>query len=230
MDLILVRHAQPSWVVEDRGVNDPELSDLGRIQAERLASRWPPGLAPDRLWVSSARRSRATAAPLAHRFGVEPEVHEALTEVKLPDRFNGAPAREVGKILMSARHRAPEAWWNGLDGGEPYHDFHARVTHALDGLLRTAGLEKLDPAEEDPRWRAPEGLELTVVLVGHAGTNAVLTSHLLAYPPRPWIWETMLTEHTGMTHFRLRRLMGAHVFALKSQSDVFHLTEEERSR
>ena len=229
MDLILVRHAQPSWVVEDRGVNDPELSELGRLQAERLASGWPTDLEPDRLWVSSARRSRATVAPLATRFGIEPEVHEALIEVKLPDRFDGAPAREVGKVLLSARHREPEAWWTGLDGGEAYHDFHARVTQALDGLLATAGVEKLAPEEDDPRWRAPDGLDLTVVLVGHGGTNAALTGHLLAYPPRPWIWETLLTEHTGITHLRLRRLMGAHVFALKSQSDVAHLADKERS-
>lgn len=231
MDLLLIRHAQPEWVVDGRGLTDPPLTELGWTQARRLAAWWPEDRRPTRLWVSSALRARQTADPLAERFGLEPEIHADLVEVKLPSRFEGAAAKEVGKTIVAARQRPPEDWWGGVPGGgEPYRDFHGRVTRCLDGRLGELGLSSLGEGK-DPRWSGPEhDLDERILLVGHAGTNATLTAHLLGFPPRPWIWESLLTNHTGVTHLRLRKLMASRIFALAAQSQVLHLESDEVTR
>lgn len=223
-----MRHAQPAWVKDGRGVLDPELTELGILQARKLAETWPKSAAPDLLWVSPAIRARQTAQPLADRFGVEPEVHDDLTEIRLPETFASAPAREVGKIISATKHRPPEAWWTGVDGAEAYRDFHQRVTSCLAGLLETIGLSRQGD-RDDPRWAESRTLPETVVIVAHGGTNATLTADLLTMPPRPWIWESLLIQHTGAVRLKARRLMAARVFGLAGHGELPHLEREERS-
>lgn len=238
MKLLLVRHGQPEWVRDGRGVIDPPLTELGRAQARRLADGWPEGRAPTRLWVSPACRSRQTAEPLAERFGLEPEVHDDLVELKLPPRFAGAAAHEVGKIIHAAKHESPETWWGGPAGREPFDVFHDRITRAIEGALETVGLRRGGGAiapkgaepRVDPRWHPDwEHSEERVVLVAHAGTNAVVATHLLGFPPTPWAWETFLCAHAGITRLHARKLMGARVFGLQAHNDLAHLGEDERS-
>ncbi|GAB2456560.1 histidine phosphatase family protein [Jatrophihabitans fulvus] len=81
-ELLLVRHGLPV-----SGHADPELSDLGRTQAERLAS-WLAGEAinaVDAVVTSPLRRARETAAPIEAALGLQAEVIDDLREWELDD-------------------------------------------------------------------------------------------------------------------------------------------------
>jgi broad specificity phosphatase PhoE len=79
MELVLIRHALPVRRELVEGVADPELATLGLAQAQRLADY----LATEEIaaiYVSPLRRARETAAPLAERLGISPQVEEDISE------------------------------------------------------------------------------------------------------------------------------------------------------
>src|SRR5688572_24159306 len=117
LELLFIRHGQPQWVDQNRSVMDPWLTEIGRRQARALAER-AGALGPiDEILVSPTRRSRETAAPLCEVLAREPVICPWLEEIKLPD-WRQTPAEAVEQIYRSARARPPEAWWDGLPGGE----------------------------------------------------------------------------------------------------------------
>jgi probable phosphoglycerate mutase len=135
-DLILVRHGESaphrpgeSFALVD-GHGDPELSELGRWQADRVADR----LADepiDAIYVSSLRRTHETAAPLAARLGIEPVVEPDLREVHLGEWEGGefrvrAAAQDPAWVRMRAEER-----WDAIPGGESNESLTARTTAAV---------------------------------------------------------------------------------------------------
>jgi len=79
MQMLLIRHALPVRIEDAAGPADPELSDVGRRQAERLAE-WLAGEEIDAVWSSPLRRARETAASLAAALGHEVVIDEELAE------------------------------------------------------------------------------------------------------------------------------------------------------
>ncbi len=82
--------------------------------------------------------------------------------------------------------------------------------------------------EGDPArlWEIPdEGPRL--VLVAHAGTNSVLTSHLLGIDPQPWEWERFACDHASVTVLRSRPIADGDIWALEHFSDVAHLSRSQ---
>jgi len=70
MELLIIRHALPVRRELDAGVADPQLSDDGLAQADRLAEY----LASEKIhavYASPLRRAQQTAAPLARTQGVD---------------------------------------------------------------------------------------------------------------------------------------------------------------
>jgi probable phosphoglycerate mutase len=78
-ELLLLRHALPI-----SGHADPELSDEGRSQAERVA-QWLTGSGIEALVTSPLRRARETVAPIEAALGLEAEVIRDLREWELDD-------------------------------------------------------------------------------------------------------------------------------------------------
>ncbi len=79
MELVIARHALPVKIVDAQGPADPQLSERGLAQSNKLAEY----LAEehfDAIWVSPMRRARETAAPLAANFGLTPIVDNRLAE------------------------------------------------------------------------------------------------------------------------------------------------------
>lgn len=230
VELVLVRHAQPRWVDGGRSVLDPELTELGTRQAARVAQRLQAlKPLPTELVVSPTRRTRQTAEPIAAALGLGAVIAPDLEEIRLPADWEGAPADQIGKALGAARHRPASDWWAGLPGGEPFSDFADRVQSALFGLLAERGLRP----PEHPRapWARDEPLEdRRLVVVGHGGTNAVITSLLLGIDHVPWAWERFITLHAAVTRLQARPLLGGWLFGLREHSDAGHLPAELRSR
>ncbi|CRY80979.1 probable phosphoglycerate mutase [Nocardia farcinica] len=80
VQLILVRHAQPLRVVDAAGPADPDLSEIGREQAERVPAALSHHHRITRVLSSPQARARQTAAPTAAKLGLPVEIVDDLAE------------------------------------------------------------------------------------------------------------------------------------------------------
>ncbi len=220
MELVLVRHAQPEWNRGRAAQVDPRLTELGQAQAEQLA-RCMAGERFDEVLVSTARRARRTAAPVIGAVDTDTVTERAwMHEIHMPASWQGSPAEEVGRAMATARDRSREEWWEGMPGGESFHDFHARVTLGLTNELAEHGVVR----DEELLWDVPApAVERRLLLVAHAGTNSVILGHLLGLSPEPWEWERFASAHASITVLRTARIASRHIFSLDRFSDVAHL-------
>lgn len=220
MELVLVRHAQPEWNRGRQAQVDPRLTELGQSQAERLATHLS-GERFDEVLVSTARRARRTAAPVIEVVDAGSVTERAwMHEIHMPAAWQGSPAEEVGRAMATARDRSREAWWQGMPGGESFHDFHARVTLGLTNELAEHGLVR----DDELLWEVPtSAVERRLLLVAHAGTNSVILGHLLGLAPEPWEWERFSSAHASITVLRTAAIASRHIFSLERFSDVAHL-------
>lgn len=222
MEIVLVRHGEPQWSRDGLTVDDPQLTDRGRRQADLLAKH----LADERfdlLLVSPLRRARETMAPVEERLGTEARVVDWLAEIRNP-QWEGTPAENVERIFAETRVRPAEEHWEGLPGGESFRDFHVRVTSGLDRLLADHGSQRLpgDP----PLWQLARPGQ-RVLVVAHGGTNAVTVGHLLGIPPVPWEWERFINFHTGVSTVTPVEISRAHSYSLRRLSDLSHLGHDD---
>lgn len=227
MEIVLIRHAQPAWVDRDgKAYNDPGLTEVGRRQAELTAERLARHLeGPTELLVSTARRSRETAEPIAGALDLEPQHYEWIHEIRLPPEWDGTPAEEVGRVLRENRHRPRDAWFDGIPGsGETFLDFHERVTTGLEFALNERGVER-HRSDPDNLWWVPDDLP-RIVIVGHAGTNSSILGHLLGLTPQPWEWERFSSNHASVTILDTTAIAGGRIWSLELFSGVAHLEGE----
>ncbi|MEA3051377.1 MAG: hypothetical protein QOG72_280 [Sphingomonadales bacterium] len=91
--------AAPSWYVmrhlQKADGPDPALSAEGRANAERLAA-WFAADPPAAVYVSTTRRARETAAPLAARLGLAPKEYDPRDTPALVARVRA----EAGTVLV----------------------------------------------------------------------------------------------------------------------------------
>ena len=221
MELVFIRHGQPEWDRDGRSVTNPGLTELGHQQAEHLGEAFVDRHV-DRLLVSPLVRSQQTAQPVAEALGIEPETLPWLAEIAAP-AWDGTPSEVVEAAFADARAKPLDEQWDGLPGGESFRDFHQRVTGGLAGLLDELGCERL--TEFPPLWRL-EDPGPTVVVVAHAGTDAVCLGHLLGIEPVPWEWERFVSFHASVSTVRPMPIATAHSFSLFRFSDTSHLPEQ----
>ena len=220
IEIVLVRHAQPHWEPHGHAVDDPELTSLGREQAQRLADLLGDE-SFDNFYVSPLRRTRETAAPLAEALGMTPKVLPWLEEIRLP-AMAGKPVAEVHQFLTSARERTLEQWWEGIPGGESFRHFHERVVGGIEPLLVNSYRAQIHPGGSWRLWQVPEGLQRLLV-VSHAGTSSVLVSHLLGVDPVPWEWERFRLGWAGVARMITNRMTEGSVWRLLSFDERRHL-------
>ena len=140
--IVLVRHGESNVTVR-RVIGGPRscdgLSELGRRQAKRLASRLSDTgeISADRLISSHYPRAIETADALVPVLGREREIDPAFGEHD--------PGPELDGLSFEAyveRYGRPD--WNGdphhelFPGGETTAEFHLRVGAALSRLIRSA--------------------------------------------------------------------------------------------
>jgi probable phosphoglycerate mutase len=221
MDLLLIRHAQPDWAPNGIARNDPELTDLGRSQAEKLGHLAEDWEEVREILVSPMVRARQTAEPLGTALGIEPTVEPWLAEIANPDSWEGSPVDEVDRMLERIRLRSVDAMWDGLPGGETFRDFHRRIAGGLERSLAERGITRL--AEEHPQLWSVADNKARLVIVAHGGTNAVLLGVLLGLEAVPWEWDRFLWQHTSVAVVTTHRVAGGRAFGLRSFGDVSHL-------
>jgi broad specificity phosphatase PhoE len=216
MEIVLVRHGQPDWEPDGRARDEPELTALGRAQAEATAR----ALAAERfdaLYVSPLRRARATAEPIEKALGLPARVEGWLAELRLPS-LEGTPLEEVQRFFARMRMRDLPEWWNGPEGGESFRHFHERVTTGIEEVLGSHGARRLSRS----LWSVPEG-ERRLLVVAHGGSIAVSLAHLLGIDPEPFEADRFQLGWTGISRLRTLPTAGAQVWSLQSFNARAHL-------
>ena len=162
MRLVLWRHGETRWNVEDRfqGQSDIPLDPNGVEQAER-AARLLASLRPAAIFASDLSRATATAAPLARITGLPVTLEKDLRE-----RHGGA--------------------WEGLAGPEIRERYPAEfVTWSPpDGETAAAVADRVAASLE----RIAEGLPASslAVVVSHGAALRLGMSKLLGMPEELW--------------------------------------------
>jgi probable phosphoglycerate mutase len=160
--LVLWRHGQTSWNVENRfqGKTDVALDETGVAQAER-AARLLSGLRPNAIIASPLRRAAATARSLAEITGLPVSYDPDLVE-RDGGEWEGLTAREI-----RARYPAEHAAWEP-PGGETSEQVAKRVSAAIGRAL-----------EELP----DEGV---LVIASHGAALRLGMAELLGFPEEIW--------------------------------------------
>jgi probable phosphoglycerate mutase len=216
MEIVLVRHAQPDWEPDGRARDEPELTALGRAQAEATAR----ALSAERfdgVYVSPLRRARETAEPIEKSLGASARIEPWLAELRLPS-LEGTPLEEVQRFFARMRTRDLPDWWNGPEGGESFRHFHERVTTGIEEVLAAHGARRLSQS----LWSVPEG-ERRLLMVAHGGSIAVLLAHLLGIDPEPFEGERFQLGWTGIARVRTLPVAGANVWSLHAFNARAHL-------
>jgi probable phosphoglycerate mutase len=149
-----------------------------------------------------------------------------MAEIGPADAWEGSPYDEVALELKKAHDFGVEELWDGLPGAESFRDFHDRVTNGLRDALGRFGVA---PSAEHPGlWNGDA--DVTLVLVAHGGTNAVVTGHLLGVEPTPWEWDRFDSAHTSVVTLVTRPVAQRSAFGLMGFGDVTHLDADMITR
>jgi len=197
----------------------------GRDQAARLAER----LATERfdeVFVSPTTRTRQTSEPILERLDHALEIDDWLEEIRNPV-WHGTPAEKAEQVFSEERRRPSRDRWDGLPGGEPVRAFVDRVRLGASLFLAERGIERA--LDDLPVWTVREP-DCRILLIAHAGTNAVVVCHLLGLEPVPWEWERFVLGHASITRLEALPTGEGHSFGLSRLSDVEHLPQDLRTR
>ncbi|OXM47854.1 histidine phosphatase family protein [Amycolatopsis alba] len=138
-EIFLVRHGESAPAKGDDpfdlvdGQADPDLAPDGRDHAERVGRR----LADERiaaLYVTTLRRTSQTAAPLAAKLGLTPEVEADLREIHLGDWENGLFRRYTHEGHPIVEELWREQRWDVIPSAESMESFGGRIKAAIGRL------------------------------------------------------------------------------------------------
>ncbi|MGW9456318.1 bifunctional RNase H/acid phosphatase [Streptomyces globisporus] len=142
--LVLLRHGETALTPEKRfsgsGGTDPELSAVGRGQAERAAEHFAALGTVQEIVSSPLRRCRETAVAVAARLGLDVRIDESLRETDF-GAWEGLTFGEVRERYgddLTAWLASPDTAPTG--GGESFAEVAERIAAARDRLVaRYAG-------------------------------------------------------------------------------------------
>ncbi len=138
-EIVLVRHGETVRADPSRpfplldGHGDPELAPQGFDQAERIA-RILEGTKVDAIYVTPLRRTGETAAPLAKRTGITPQVEPGLREVRLGEWEGGLYRHKIISRDPLALEMVERERWDVIPGAESNEELAARVTEAIGNI------------------------------------------------------------------------------------------------
>ncbi len=221
IEIVLVRHGEPRWEPGGRAVDEPRLTGLGHQQARRVAKALG-GESFDAVYTSPLRRAAETAEPVIEALAAEPIVQPWLAELRLP-ALAGLTSKQVEDFFSRARARDLEKHWDGLPGGESFRHFYERVSSGIEGLLLGEHRLGLHQNSGHRIWNVGEDSRQRLLIVAHAGTNAVILSHLLGIEPVPWAYTRFESAWAGISRLHTRPLASGAIWKLEVFGDTAHL-------
>ena len=162
MEIILARHGEPVVAHSDEGPVNPELTERGHWQAERLGA-WLACEPIDCVVTSSMLRAQQTAQPLQRQLGIENDVVKDFDEIDRQSRVY-APFHLMKERFPEHYEAIQREDWAAL-GWDPPERFGERVLAAWEDLLARR------PGE-------------CVFIACHGGVIGSITSHLLGLSSR----------------------------------------------
>ena len=133
--LYLIRHAQSQGNTgDDLTSGDPDLSDIGREQAHRLAERMQDQRL-DAIYASPLRRTQETALAIAAVAGLDVVPKANLVEVSLGSAdldIRLLPEEQQAEI---SRRIAEDGTWDSFPGSEGSTPARTRVTGVMDEII-----------------------------------------------------------------------------------------------
>lgn len=225
MEVVLIRHGEPEWVLEGLNVDNPPLTTRGRRQAEAMAEALR-GEHFDEVFCSPLNRARQTAAPLFAALGRDENVDPWLEEIRNPI-WHGTPQEKADEAYREQRRRPSAERWRGLEGGEPVDEFVERIRLGARLFFAERGAARVDMPL--PVWHIDQP-DRKIALVAHAGTNSVVICHLLGLDPTPWEWDRFVIGHASISRLESLELGDGHTFSLTKLSDGEHLEPADRTR
>ncbi len=177
--LYLARHGETDWNRDRRvqGHTDVPLSDEGRRQARRLATRLE-AFEVHALHASDLSRAAETARIVGEALRLKPTLSPEWREIglgELEGRDGPGAHRDFGELVTAAAAQAAPLG----EGAETFAAFEARVVEGFARLGR-------DHAGEN------------VLVVSHGGTLKTLIAHLLGLP-RARIDRLSLRHNAGLS-------------------------------
>jgi probable phosphoglycerate mutase len=131
----LIRHAQSEGNTgEDLATGDPDLTDVGRMQAERLGRRMKSARL-DVLYASPLRRTQETAFPIADATGLEVIPKADLREIALGQAEDYARQRPPEEMREIERRVTAEATWDAFPGSEGSAPSRRRIGRVMDEII-----------------------------------------------------------------------------------------------
>jgi 2,3-bisphosphoglycerate-dependent phosphoglycerate mutase len=113
--VILIRHAEKDLSPEQNS-SDPELSAAGKERAQRLVTALK-NLRPYAIYSSDYKRTRATAAPVAAKYNLEPQIYDPR---KLNDVAGLVKENKARRILVVGHNNTTPALTNFLIGADKF--------------------------------------------------------------------------------------------------------------
>ena len=164
MELLVIRHGLPLRIERDDGAPaDPELSELGQRQAERVAE-WLKDEPIEAIYASPLQRAHQTAMPLAAAKGLPIQLEPGIIEFN-PDAQSYIPLEEL-------KATDPEAWRALVQGG-----LHAEIDFDLFRQTVVSSLERIIAANPSR----------VVAVVCHGGVINAWAGHVLGMRPQLFI-------------------------------------------
>ena len=145
-ELFLIRHGdavpEEDEIIPGGAYDDLPLSRKGRGQAGALARRLGE-FSFNALYSSPLRRCQETAAPLAEKLGLTPQIIPDLKEIRLGEVGSLPPdTRDLAALTRALQERqtdiirliGEDGNWDAIPGSEPSKEFRRRVVRALDEI------------------------------------------------------------------------------------------------
>jgi len=144
VDLLLIRHGasaaalpgEPFELLE--GQADPPLAPEGAEQARKVAA-WLANEPISSLFVTPLRRTAQTAAPMAERTGLVPQVVPELREIFLGEWEGGEFRIRVAQGDPLSIRLFEEERWDVIPGAESLESFGARIASGLERVADAIG-------------------------------------------------------------------------------------------
>ena len=225
MEIVLIRHGQPEWVLDGLNVDNPPLTERGRRQAEMMA-RYLRREHFDEVLCSPLVRARQTAEPLLAALGREQCVEPWCEEIRNP-LWHGTPQERSIEAYRQEREKASHERWKGIEGGEPVSDFADRIRLGCSLFLAERGVRRQETAL--PVWQIDEPGK-RIAIVAHAGTNSIVICHLLGLEPTPWEWDRFVIAHASVSRLEAMQMGDGFGFSLTKLSDNEFLPLADRTR
>jgi broad specificity phosphatase PhoE len=142
--LYLIRHGESESNVARREGRisdyDPPLTEIGRLQAERLGERMA-RYGVDAVYASPLQRAFDTGNEIARRLGLQVRVIDDLQEINEPLRERGEAFDENLPLPPGVTHDdikrkfEQDPTWDNLPGSENSAHFRQRIVRAIDQIV-----------------------------------------------------------------------------------------------